>query len=91
MVAIEAMSHGCPVVAAGHGGLIDIVVHEKTGLLVEPSNKHALADALHRLAVDRELRLEYGRAGQARQRSLFSVDKQVSEIVALSIRATHGH
>ena len=77
MVAIEAMACGLPVIAAAHGGLLDIVLHEETGLLFEPRDACALAQALTRLAADGELRRRLGAAGYARQRELFSLQRQV--------------
>lgn len=46
LVAIEAFAAGTPVIASAHGGLREIVVHGKTGLLVEPGNSKALARAI---------------------------------------------
>lgn len=77
MVAIEAMAAGLPVVAAGHGGLLDIVEHGETGLLFEPRQADALATAIHSLAIDASKREQLGRAGRQRQRERFSADSQV--------------
>lgn len=46
LVAIEAFACGTPVIASGHGGLREIVVHGKNGLLVEPGDADSLAAAL---------------------------------------------
>ena len=46
LVAIEAFACGTPVIASAHGGLQEIVVHGKTGLLVEPGDALALARAI---------------------------------------------
>lgn len=46
MVAVEAMMCGCPVVAARVGGLCDVVVHGRTGVLFERGNAAALAACL---------------------------------------------
>ncbi len=35
-VAVEASAMGCPVVAFGHGGALESIIHEKTGWLAEP-------------------------------------------------------
>jgi glycosyltransferase involved in cell wall biosynthesis len=77
MVAIEAMAAGKPVIAAAHGGLLEIVEPGVTGLLVKPKDEGALADAMERLLGDTELCLNMGQAGQARQAQLFSLDSQV--------------
>ena len=71
MVAIEAMAAGVPVIAAAHGGVLDIVVHEETGLLFPPRDALALADAIANLALNKPLRLSLGSAGARRQRELF--------------------
>ena len=66
VVCAEAMAHGRPVVAGDVGGLRDLVVHEETGLLVEPGNVEALRQALRRLLADEGLRRRFGDAGRAR-------------------------
>lgn len=49
---VEAMANGTPVIASNIGGILDIVKHEDTGLLVEPENPIALAHAISRLIDD---------------------------------------
>jgi glycosyltransferase involved in cell wall biosynthesis len=83
MVAIEAMACGLPVLAAGHGGLLDIVLPEETGLLFEPGNAAALAEALARLSADPALRARLGAAGAQRQREVFSMDRQAERTRAV--------
>jgi len=51
----EARLAGVPVVASGHGGLLELVAHEGDGLLFRPGSVPALRHALERLAGDREL------------------------------------
>ena len=77
LVAIEAMACGVPVIAAAHGGLLDIVQHEITGLFFAPCDAEALANALRRLASDASLRRALGATGQARQAAHFSLKSQV--------------
>ncbi len=48
-VAIEAGACGVPVIATRMGGLVDIIEHEKDGLLVPPNDPSALAEAVIRL------------------------------------------
>ena len=65
---LEASAHGVPVVAGNVGGALDAVVHEGTGLLVDPSDPAALADAVASLLTDRRRAEELGRAGARRAR-----------------------
>jgi glycosyltransferase involved in cell wall biosynthesis len=77
MVAIEAMAAGVPVIAARHGGLLDIVIDQNTGLLFSPRDVVDLADAIDKLASDTVVRHRFGIAGKKRQREVFSVNSQV--------------
>jgi glycosyltransferase involved in cell wall biosynthesis len=52
VAAMEAMASGRPVVATDISGVSELVRPEETGLLVEPANPDALADAIERLASD---------------------------------------
>ena len=54
-VIVEAMLAGRPVIAAKAGGALEIVKDHETGLLVEPSDSHALARAIHELLGNRQL------------------------------------
>ncbi len=51
-VVIEAGACGVPVVATRMGGLVDVIEHEKEGLLVGPDDPRILADAVLRLLKD---------------------------------------
>ena len=51
-------------VASHIGGVSDAVAHNKTGLLVAPGNKPALANAFIKLIEDPELRTTIGEAGR---------------------------
>lgn len=55
VVLIEAAELGLPLVASDVGGISDVVVHGKSGLLVPEKNPRALADALQMLADQPEL------------------------------------
>jgi glycosyltransferase involved in cell wall biosynthesis len=88
-VAIEAMAHGLPVVAAAHGGLTEIVEHEVTGLLVTPGSSERLGEALARLIDDPRLRESLGAAGRARQLAHFSQIEHDRKLLAL-IRVLSG-
>lgn len=63
---LEAMAAGRAIIATRSGGMVDMLDDGRCGILVEPQNPPALAEALLTLLADPELRLELGR--QARQR-----------------------
>ena len=48
-VIAEAMAIGVPVVSTDVSGIPELVLHERTGLLVQPKDPGALADAMERL------------------------------------------
>ncbi|MFX1319759.1 MAG: glycosyltransferase [Promethearchaeota archaeon] len=66
VVQLEAMAQEKPVVATTIGGIPYVVRHDKTGLLVPPSDVTMLAQALLRLVQNPHLREELGKAGRRR-------------------------
>ncbi len=75
MVALEAMERARPVVAAGIGGLGELVRHGETGFLVAPGEAEPLARALTTLAGDPELAARMGRAGRRRALERFGQER----------------
>ena len=75
--AIEAMAAGLPVVASAAGGLLDLIEHGHTGLLFEPGNAEALADALRHLFTDRGIAAGIGQRAQAQVRQRYSFERMV--------------
>jgi glycosyltransferase involved in cell wall biosynthesis len=65
---VEYLAAGLPVVASGIGQIVDLVKHERTGLIVPPGDPGALAEALARLYADRRLRARLGRRARERAR-----------------------
>ncbi len=86
IINLEAMACETPVVATAVGGIKEVVVHGKTGLLVpvrqeksspfEPLDPEKfsrnLARQINRLMADKSLRLKMGRAGRRRAVDVFS-------------------
>ena len=81
--AIEAMSKGIPVVASNIGGLPELVVDGECGIIVPPGDPAATAQAIMRLAKNRELATRMGQAGRERIQSHFHVAQTVEKTLAL--------
>lgn len=64
IVYLEAGAHGTPVVAGNVGGALDAVVDGQTGVLVDPEDHVALADAICGLLLDRERATRLGDGGR---------------------------
>jgi glycosyltransferase involved in cell wall biosynthesis len=72
LVAVEALLCETPVVAFDSGGLRDVIQHDRTGLLVQPGNRAALAVALDGLLARDGHGRELGRAGRLYALSAFA-------------------
>lgn len=66
---MEAAAYGKPVVAGNVGGALDSVLDGETGLLVDPCDPGAVAEAIVRLLGDEQLAGRLGAAGAARART----------------------
>jgi glycosyltransferase involved in cell wall biosynthesis len=83
VVAIEALAAGLPVVATAVGGVADVVEDGVDGFLVPRGDVEALAERLHRLADDPELRRTLGAAGSERVPERYAVERLVDDMDAL--------
>lgn len=80
-VVIEAMQTATPVVATRMGGIPELVVEGETGLLVPPSDAHALAGAIASLLANPSEAGRLGHVGQQRS-ALFRASAVVPRIEA---------
>lgn len=78
---VEAMRQSLPVVATRVGGIPEVVVDGKTGVLVAPDSPIELAAAVVVLLADLDLARRLGRAGHERWRSRFGLTRSVDELV----------
>lgn len=74
-VATESSACGTPVVCFSVGGLIDIVGHHRTGLLVEPFDTSQMARFVETLILDPDLASTMGRAARSKVKALCSPDQ----------------
>jgi glycosyltransferase involved in cell wall biosynthesis len=78
LVATEAMLSKKPVIAANHGGLVEIVNPNETGLLFEANNAIDLSEKIGYLIENPELIKIYGENGFNRVSKNFSTKKYVN-------------
>jgi len=78
---VEAMSHGVPVIAAGGGAHVETVGED--GILFDPGDAEAAANALAALAGDRARRLRIGGRLRDRQRRLFALPHHLDRLELL--------
>ncbi|WP_457964485.1 glycosyltransferase family 4 protein [Arthrobacter sp. D1-29] len=83
---MEAMCMGVPVVATDAGGVSELVLAGRTGILVRPGDPGALMDGLIQLMSDPLLCADLGEAGRKRVSALFGY-RRSAEMLAQLARA----
>jgi glycosyltransferase involved in cell wall biosynthesis len=69
---LEAAAAGLPIVASDVGGTIEIISHEKSGLIFQPDQKQDMEGYLHRLLENGDLCDQLGNAARKRVDTDFS-------------------
>lgn len=82
-VLLEAGLAELPVIATNVGGIGEIIIDGKTGLLIPKENPDALAKALKKLSLDMELRKKLGSSLRDFVLKNFSQEKMVEETLKL--------
>lgn len=90
VVALKAAAAAVPVVGFEAGGVVEAVLHEKTGLLVKPEDSEALAGALQRLMDNPDLGRQFGQAGRQRMFDEFSIETMAEKHLKLYESVLHG-
>lgn len=88
---VEAMAAGKACVATRVSALPEVVADGRSGILVEPANSSALAQAIMRLLDDPSLRARMGAEGRKIVLERFNADRNVPELESLYERVLHGH
>lgn len=98
MVILEAFAHGVPVISTPIGAIPEVVIPDRTGLLVPVGNVKELAEAIERLIQDSVLRDRLGSAARDEHARKYELHEYVSAITLLwqklrprlQVRATVG-
>jgi glycosyltransferase involved in cell wall biosynthesis len=80
---IEAMACGLPIVTTPVGAIKTIVVHQATGLLVQPGNRQQLYEALVTIISDKTLASRLGQAGHQIVEERYSAGNMVRKYLSL--------
>ena len=78
---MEAMASGRACVATAVGGTPELITDGESGVLVPPGDGAALADAIMKLAANKELRESLARTGQRRARRDYDVMKGIERVL----------
>ena len=79
LVILEAMANARPVVGSRSGAVPEIVQHQVSGLLFEPDDPEALADALEDLLRDPDKRVQMGKQGEAIFQERYRLEREVRD------------
>lgn len=85
--AVEAMACGIPVIGAGRGGLLEVVVDGLTGRLFPAGDVDRLAQALNDYALDLDAIRRHGIAARSRCEAEFDIRKTAADYEALCLGA----
>ena len=88
--AIEAMAAGLPVVACAVGGLLDLIAHNRTGILVAPAEPDELAAAMRSLVENPARAAAMGAAARAAVLQQYSFDRMIASFEDLYLSGLHA-
>lgn len=88
---VEAFACGVPVIASRHGSLAELVEHGRTGLLVEPSQPQALAEAVRWAQAHPEAVLQMGRQARETYLARYTPERNLQQLEGSYLRAISQH
>jgi len=90
LVFLEAMACKLPVIGTRTGGIVDVVIDEKTGLLVPQKDVSALVSAMKRYLLDKELKTRITEEGYRFVLSNFTPQATAQKLVSIYRRLDKG-
>lgn len=84
LAALEALATGVPVVICPQRGIGEIVIHEKTGLLIPPRSPAAIIATVERLRADPDFCKQLSAQGRARVEEHFDAHKNTRRLLELT-------
>jgi glycosyltransferase involved in cell wall biosynthesis len=80
---IEAGASGLPVVSTRHAGITDVVIHGKTGFLVDEGDIDGMAKYMYRILSDTELAIKMGKRARQHISDNFNMDVSIANLRAI--------
>ncbi|MDX2173148.1 MAG: glycosyltransferase [Bacteroidota bacterium] len=76
---VEAMAASLPIISTNKGAIVESVINEKNGFIVEPANPNGIAEKLKLLIENSELRLQMGKESHRLYLENFTEEKMVKK------------
>jgi len=80
---LQTMAMEKPVIASDAGAIKEVVMHEKTGLLIPPKNPHEIAVKVIEIYKNPEQAVRFGKEGRRLVEESYSMDKMLDKIELL--------
>lgn len=80
---MEAMACGIPVISSNLSGIPELVMHDVTGILTEPSDVTGIFDGLQKMVQNSLFRQHLGSAGRDFVLNEFNQDQSIEQLVSL--------
>ena len=79
--AVEAMACEIPIVVTNVGGLKEVVINNKTGLVVPPEDPTSIANAIEKLLLNKSLSKKLGNSGREHVIKNYSLDQSIKNML----------
>lgn len=87
---LEASLAGLPVISTYHAGIPDVIVHEKTGLLVKEGDVDAMSKYMFKLLENPDFAKTLGQNGRKRIQEHFTLEKHIATLNTILKQAVDG-
>jgi colanic acid/amylovoran biosynthesis glycosyltransferase len=77
---LEAGAAGLPVISTRHAGISDVVLHGKTGFLVDEGDINGMSEYLQRILRDPQLAMEMGQNAREYIIKTFNMERSIGEL-----------
>ena len=80
---LEAGASGVPVVSTKHAGIVDAVIHDKTGFLVDEGDIDGMAKYIYQVLTNPELAIAMGKRARKHIRENFNMESSIKNLQAI--------